>query len=279
MTDKLKEEIAQMEAEEVKAAEEQKTEEVVQEEQQPNEEQEEKITQEIPEGAAEAPKEEDGAPTEEELKAKQKAYRERQEKRKRDEEERAKRELEYQERIRAQADKKQEADENAYLKQVAIKMQQQEMVKAAKRELSVMEKEFVEAYPDYREKVDDAIEFTKQTMMKKGMSEAEALETLEYEKVMLADNAVRLGKDPVEAVYREAQVINEVIDEFAAKKGYVRPDNKTSLQKVREIAKPSPIGGGTGTRAVHKGLMDEDNDDLDNMTLEQMLEAKKAGAL
>ncbi|QDP62953.1 MAG: hypothetical protein Unbinned5081contig1002_58 [Prokaryotic dsDNA virus sp.] len=274
MTDKLREELEQMENE--------NSQDFANEVKQEKEELPEQEPVAEPTTAEEMPTtdEQEVAPQEpeEDLEAKRKAYKERQEKRKRDEEERKQREFE-QQRLREQADTAQETDRTRYLEQVAMKLQQQEMIKSAKRELSSLEKEFTEAYPDYTKKLDTAIEFTKMNLMKKGFSEAEALEQIEYEKVMLADAAVRNGKDPVEAVYEEANNIASIIEEFAQRSGYVKPDNKTTLQKKRELAKPNAMTGGRGTRAVQKGLMDDDNDELDNMTLGDMIKAKKDGVL
>jgi DNA-binding IscR family transcriptional regulator len=277
MTDKLKEELEQME--ETSFADEvaEKKEEAEQEEgvdplsSQPSETQEEEEKQEE---EKEAPQ----APTDEELEGKRKAYKERQEKRKRDEEERYKREQD-QEKLRTQADTAQTQDRTKYLEQVAAKLERQDMINSAKRELATLEKPFIEAYPDYTDKVNTAVEFTKMNLMKSGMSEAQALEQIEYQKVMLADAAVRQGRDPVEAVYNEAGNITSIIDEFAKQRGYVKPDNKTNLQKKRELSKPNAVKGGRGTRAVQKGLMDDGNDELDNMSLGDMLKAKKAGVL
>jgi phage protein D len=277
MTERLQEELEQMDntsfADEVAAK---------QEEEQPDSVEQEDV---VDEPTDEAPQKEEAAKEDEvdaELEAKRKAYKERQDKRKQEEEQRRideeNRRLE-QERLRNQADTAQEQDRTKYLEQVAAKLERQEVMSAAKREYATLEKDFVEAYPDYTDKVNVAVEFAKNNLMKQGFSEAQALERIENEKIMVADAAVRAGKDPVEAVYQEANNIEALIHETASKLGYVKQDKKTNLQKKRELSKPNAMQGGRGTRAVHKGLMDDDNDELDNMSLGDMLKAKKAGTL
>lgn len=281
MTDKLKEELEQMEdtsfADEVAAK---------QEDEQSESVKEQEATKEVSDTPAEDEKVEGDTKkddtSDEELEAKRKAYKERQDKRKQEEEQRRKDEENHrleQERLRSQADTAQEQDRTKYLEQVAAKIEHQEVMSAAKREYATLEKDFVEAYPDYTDKVNTAVEFAKSNLMKQGYSEAQALEQIENEKIMVADAAVRAGKDPVEAVYQEANNIETLIHETAAKLGYVKPDKKTNLQKKRELSKPNAMQGGRGTRAVQKGLMDDDNDELDNMSLGDMLKAKKAGML
>jgi hypothetical protein len=278
MVEAIKKELEEMESEEQKSFED----EVKENSERDNEdaaqqEHEEENTTKEPEESDE----EEESPNDD-LAEKQRIYKERQEKRKREAYELR------QEQLRQQADNattKEGKDPDKarleYLERAAYDIQRKEIINSAKQELSALEKDFVEAYPDYTDAVNDAIEFAKINLMNQGLSEAQALERIEYEKVMTADRAAALGKDPVEAVYKEAQNISKLLETFAEKKGYVKQGvkKKTNLQKQRELSKPNAITGGKGSAAIKKKLTDVDNDELDNMTLGQMLAAKRSGAL
>ena len=255
----------------------QQEEEVVQEDESQEEDAQEQENDSKEESQEDVQKEEQGEEQKEDLAEKQRIYKERQERRKAE-----------QAKLREQAtntvDNEQEKTEDSrlnYLENIARKIEHDSIVKQAKTELGKLEKEFVEAYPDYTDTVNDAIEFAKIRLVNSGMSESEALERIEYEKVMTADKAAARGEDPVEAVYKEAQSINQLLEKFAEAKGYVKSGQrkKTTLQKQRELSKPNAIVGGKGGRAVKQGLMEDGNDEIIEMTLADMLKAKKAKAL
>lgn len=213
---------------------------------------------------------------EDELKAKQEAYKERI--RKRQEERKQISSDENQQNLRESADQSEENSRIKYLEQVAAQMQYNQQINVAKKELASLENEFIEAYPDYKESVDSAIDFVKLNLIKQGMSEADALAQIEHERILLADEAVRKGQDPVDVLYKEAKLINDVIDEYATKRGYTKT-KPVNLNNERKINKPSAIGSGYSSQGVKVGLNEDGNNEIQNMTLQQMLEAKASGAL
>ena len=154
---------------------------------------------------------------------------------------------------------------------VAQKQQFDTQVKQAQKELEVLEQPFREAFDDYDSYVSEAIELSKFRLMEKGYSEADALNYLETEKVLLADRAASQGLDPVEAVYNEAKEIVGVFDKYAEMKGYVKKGRpKTNLEAAREIAKPNALNSGAGRDAK---AVKTDFDDLDDSDLEEIQSA------
>lgn len=175
---------------------------------------------------------------------------------------------------------KAELDENdqlkAQLKEVQGYLHQQkraQLIKQAEKELAQIETsakndpDFKAAYPDYEEKVNNAIEFAKIRLMSNGMSEDEASESLRFEKTLLADRAVSEGKDPLQAIYEEAESINSSFELFAEKMGYTKGKAKTNLQAQREASKPNPMGSGAGkgSNAVTRKFDELGDDDLEEI--------------
>lgn len=229
----------------------------------------------------EEPKEEvQEEPKDDELEQKRQEYRKRLEERKQSEQKQREKQQSLNEQVNTTFDeKKVQEDRLKYLENVAAKMEYDNRFNAAKRELSVYEKEFKEAYPDYTDKVDDAVDFLKMNLMNQGMTEGDALAEIERQKVMTANQAVVEGRDPVEAIYKEAQNINTVIDQIAEKRGYVKQGKAADLKSARKINKPNAISSGKGASAVKTELKDDDNFDINDMTMEQMLAAKKKGEI
>lgn len=216
----------------------------------------------------------------EELELKRKRYKERAEERK-------KSKIKSQEDLHQQVDsqldeRKSEAKESQkiqYLERVAARIEFNEKFSHAKKELAVYEKDFSEAYPDYTDQVTDALEFVEMNLMNQGLSEQEARAQAEKEKVLLADAAVREGKDPVEELYKEAISINKLVHGYAKKKGYIKTDKRKNLNSARKASKPNAISSGKGSSGITNSLDDDDNFDLNDMTLEQMLQAKRNGQI
>ena len=277
MTKALEEEIKQMEDDEKKDAEEQTSEEEATEEvveEKPVDEVEESSEEETAE--EEEPKEE---VTDEELLKKQEHYRKRQEKR-------AQKKQEEAEATPIQEDDSEELSEIEQLKlqvqsltNVAHQNQYNQLVDRAEIELEGYEEEFRDAFPDYDDTVNRALDITKMRMKQNGMRDKEINEHLRREKIMIADRAASSGKDPVEAVYKEAQAINGWFDSAAESMGYVKQDTpnakpKTKMAAMREASKPNSFGSGQGT-AAHKKTFDEMDDDdmeeIDGLTIGQML--------
>lgn len=220
---------------------------------------------------------------EKELRIKQEAYKKRQEERRKKAEELAKPSLQ-----KSNEDKKQEeyakraeaalsdADRQAieYFKQLQNRTVIEQNIKAAESELVALEAEFKEAFPDYEDKVNQALEITKVRLIESGMSETEADKYLKREKVLLADAAAAAGKDPVEAVYNEAKSILNVFEKYAEKAGYIKPEKKkTNLQALREASKPNAMSGGAGrgAAAAKKTMDDMQLEELDDISIGQML--------
>lgn len=167
-------------------------------------------------------------------------------------------------------------EDDDYQEEVKILVQQMKMQKvleADKKAFNQMEGEFKQHITDYDDVVNSAMEATKMRLMSQGMSEVEASNAIEYEKIVLANNAYRSGKDPVEAVYNEAKGINDWIDKLAETRGYKRTqDTKTKMQALREAAKPNAMTGGKGTTAVSKTFDEEDDlDTINRVTLAELL--------
>jgi len=266
----LKEEIEKLDLEETTFAEEVeelKNKEEAEESGEIKEEPQEEVKEEVKE-----------EPTEEELEKKQKqdAYRERQ--RAKQEEKKPVAQEEY-DKIAAQSVKEPvETDKLATLEakveQYDKVVQQQNFdnaVKQADKELTALEVPFKEAFTDYDDVVADALELTKMRLTGQGVTDGEADDYLRREKVMIADRAAAAGKDPVEAVYKEAKDILGVFDAYAEKKGYTRGKPKTNMQAMREISKPNAMAGGSGSAAVKKGYVDLDSEEVGELTMEQML--------
>lgn len=146
-------------------------------------------------------------------------------------------------------------------------------IKQAEVELTSLEGEFKVAYPDYEDKVNQAIKLTKYRLVEQGMSEAEAEQVLRREKVLLADKAAAAGKDPVEAVYNEAKTILKVFEKFAEEAGYTKGKKKTNLQALREASRPNAMSGGAGkgATAARKTFDDMEGDEIDELSIGQLL--------
>lgn len=232
--------------------------------------------------AKEEPEEKNEEYTEDEIRAKQEAYRERRRK-KQEEEERRQQELSEKAKQAAEPKKSQQGsdDELEQLKKFAQQTIFQQKVKQAARELEILETPFKEAFPDYDAVVSDAMEFSKIRLMNQGVSEAEAIEYLNNQKVLLADRAAAQGADPVEAVYNEAKAINQLFEQFAEKKGYKRAEGKpkTNMQALREVSKPSAAGssGSGSAAAANKATFDEmeDLDEIGEVTIQDLMRQRK----
>ena len=106
-------------------------------------------------------------------------------------------------------------------------------LKAAKLELSSYEEEYRQAFPDYDEKLEKALSFKKLEYVSAGMTEAQADDRLEHEKIMLADSAAARGEDPVEAISKEAERIAKFAEEWAKQAGYVPGSQKKQTNRQR----------------------------------------------
>ncbi len=228
-------------------------------------------------------KEEPPATEEDEKAIKQKAYRERQEQKRRKAEEARQAELQAQANSAVDLTQKpaQGLDEEAIkakLRQEAI--DHDNTVRAAKRELRMLEKEFVDAFPDYEAEVNAAMEATKLQLVSEGHDEEDVVKYLEHRKLMIANDAVIAGLDPVEVVYKEARLINQWVDSVAEQRGYVKAEAakpKTNLQAIREMSKPAAVGTGRGTGAAKKTfdeLGDDDMDEIDAIPLGDILSGR-----
>lgn len=146
-------------------------------------------------------------------------------------------------------------------------------IKRAEVELTQLEGEFKVAYPDYDDKVNQAMKLTKYRLIESGMGEAEAEQVLKREKVLLADKAAAQGKDPVEAVYSEAKAILNIFEKFAEDMGYTKGKKKTTLQALREASKPNAMSGGAGkgATAARKTFDDMEADEVDELSIGQLL--------
>lgn len=224
--------------------------------------------------------------SEDEKLKKQEAYRERQ----RQKQEEMEREAELTKRVQTAPKGSQQEkiakDELQELKEKIAKydeiVQQQQferLVQSAEQELVELEKDFKEAFTDYDDVVNNALELSKMRLMAQGnISESQAINYLNREKVLIADRAAAQGKDPVEAVYNEAKQIMSVFDAYAEKKGYKIEGGKpkTKLQAIREISKPNAMTGGTGKGAAASKLKfeelgDEDLDLIHETTIGELL--------
>lgn len=168
-----------------------------------------------------------------------------------------------------------DADKQAieYVKQLQKQQVFERQIKQAEVELTQLEGEFKVAYPDYDDKVNQAIKLTKYRLVNEGMSEAEAEQVLKREKVLLADRAAAQGKDPVEAVYKEAQVILSAFEKFAEESGYTKGKKKTNLQALREASRPNAMSGGAGkgATAARKTFDDMEGEEIDEVSIGQLL--------
>lgn len=204
----------------------------------------------------------------EELKKKQEEYY-----RKRQEEKEARQKAVIAEQPQPQNSNNDDGDEYEVLKQLVRQQKFQQKLNAAEKELIERENVFKEAFVDYDDKVNSAMELTKHRLINQGYSETEAAEALRREKILLADRAAYRGLDPVEAVYKEANDILSTFEKFAESRGYIKPETKkTKLQAAREMSKPNAMAGGTGALAIRRtvdDLGDEDIEDINNMPLSE----------
>lgn len=263
--DALQKEIEELEKEETQVEENT-------EEQKEQEESTEENT-EVEEGSEEEQGESEQEKSEDEIKAAQEAYRERQRK-KQEEQKQRQEELTQVAHQTTESEVKLE-DKVADLERIAQQQMVEQNIKQAEREFNVIEKEYKDAFPDYEQTVNDALEFTKMRLTEGGVSDVDADDYLRREKVFLAAKAVAAGKDPAEAVYNEAKQIMGFFDKFAESKGYVKPGkSKTNLQTMREMSKPNAMTGGAGKGALANKLSFDEMDDLGDIgevTIGQML--------
>jgi len=140
-------------------------------------------------------------------------------------------------------------------------------IKQAEKELIDLEKPFKEAFPDYDDKVNQAIELTKLRLLEDGADESYANDYLKREKVLLADRAAARGEDPVEAVYKEAEKILNVFEAYAEKNGYTKGRPKTKMQALKEMSKPNAMtaGAGRGASAAKQTFDELGDDDLEEI--------------
>lgn len=218
---------------------------------------------------------------------KQEAYRER---KRREAEKKSEESRQEEERIRleqqalaTEALKKEEGEKDdiealkaqmAQYDRVVKQQQYKDSVRAAERELSGLETEFKEAFPDYQDKVDSALEFSKMNLVSQGYTELQASEYLQEQKVLIADKAAAEGKDPVEAVYQEANNILGVVENFAEKMGYKKESKKTNLQARREMSKPNAMTGGSSMSSPKLSYDEMEAEDIDNLSIGDMLAGK-----
>jgi hypothetical protein len=215
------------------------------------------------------------AESKEEPEEDEKLLRAREEYKKRQEERRKKaqeQQTTYEQKAEAATD---DADKQAieYIKQLQKQQVFERNIKQAEVELTGLEGEFKVAYPDYEDKVNQALKLTKYRLVQEGMGEAEAEQLLKREKVLLADKAASRGEDPVEAVYKEAKAILNVFEKYAEDMGYTKGKKKTNLQALREVSKPNAMSGGAGkgAAAARKTYDDMEGDEVDDLTLEQLM--------
>lgn len=228
----------------------------------------------VEETQEEAPQEEEQAidPEEEErLKKAQEDYKKRQEERRR-----RMQDQKQQDEYKKQAEQAvQDSDKEAieYFKKMREEHQYNQQIEAAGHELTNLEAEFREAYPDYDKKVDQAMRLTKMRLVDQGMGEAEAEAMLRREKILLADRAAATGGDPVEAVYNEANTILNVFEKFAEEMGYQKKKTKTNLQAIRETVKPNAMSGGAGkgATAMKKTFDDLAKEEVDGVSIGDMM--------
>lgn len=239
---------------------------------------EQEVSQEQP--VEETPQEESAEPelSEEEQEAKRKEkqeeyYRKRQE-------QKAKQQEQTSNNQQTQSNANNYGEEDAdlkYIRELAQKQRYQEAINSGEAELARLEKPFKEAFDDYESKVNQAMEFTKLRLVDQGYSEAQADAYLREQKVLIADRAAAQGKDPVEAVYQEANQILGAFDKFAEQLGYVKPqDKKTKMQAVREMAKPNAMTAGGQSGKLNKttinDLDDSDIDEIKDMPLSAFMD-------
>jgi hypothetical protein len=207
--------------------------------------------EEQPEESAEKPAE----PDNEELEKKRQAYLERERKRL----EKAKATPPAPEPAKTnEADEVRAAAEE--LKRWHAQQQQIAIVAAAKKELEVLENDYKQVAPDYDTKVNRAMNIMKKRYMSKGLSEAEATQRIEMEKLIHAANAEDAGESGVAAIEKEADTIISWFDSVAVELGYIPAAQKklTKAAAQREAGKPN-ASGGRGT-AAYKGTFDEEDD-------------------
>lgn len=218
----------------------------------------------------EAPKEEPDVDKEEEerLAKAREDYKKRQEERRKAAEQQA---VYEKKAVEATEDSDKQAIE--YFKKLQKQQEFEGKIKQAEVELTNLEGEFKVAYPDYEDKVNQAIKLTKYRLIEEGYSEARAEAELKREKVLLADRAAAQGKDPVEAVYNEANKILKIFEKFAEENGYTKGKKKTNLQALREAAKPNAMSGGAGkgATAARKTFDDMEGDEVDELSIGQLL--------
>lgn len=197
---------------------------------------------------------------------KQEAYRERQRKKA----EEKKQQLQaYDNQVQESVNNIDEDEQKAAIEFVKSFRQQQEFViklNQAEKELQTLENDFKEAFTDYDDVVNDALEFSRLRLVDQGMTESQANEALRREKILIADRAAAQGIDPVEAVYNEAKSIMKVIDRYVEKKGLKKDERpKTNLQAIREINKPNAMTGGKGRGATVRSTSFDDLENLEDI--------------
>lgn len=228
---------------------------------------EEPETQEEEQTAEEGVEEEPELSEEElEKQKKQEAYRERQRKKAQEK----KQQLEaYDERVQESVNNIEEDEQKAAIEFVKSFRQQQEFViklNKAEKELQNLENDFKEAFTDYDDVVNDALEFSRLRLVDQGMTESQADEALRREKILIADRAAAQGEDPVEAVYNEAKSIMSLIERYVEKKGLKKDERpKTNLQAIREINKPNAMTGGKGRGATVRSTSFDDLEKLEDI--------------
>ena len=268
MTKALEAEIAELDKEEEAATEstEEVTEEGTEETETPTETEEETVKE------AEENQEE---PTDDEKQEKQDQYHARQ-KAKREDQAKRQEEVQTQESLEDEGDPDEMEAMKAQMAQlthIARRQQYQTNIKQAEKELNGLEVEFKEAFTDYDEVVNDALELTKMRLVADGVPSGEADDYLREKKVLIADEAAARGEDPVEAVYKEGKAIISVFDAYAEKKGYaVNGKPKTNLQTIRELNKPNAMTGGAGrgataAKTTFDDLGDDDLEEIRNTSI------------
>lgn len=236
------------------------------------EEVEEEATEETPKVQEEEDTEEEKA-EKERLKKAQEDYKKRQEERKR-------RQLEQ----KAEQDTHEKAAEKAvdnadkealeFVKQLRQQQEMTHLYEGDKKALKGYEEEFEKAYPDYNDKKNAAFEILIEKQVALGVTKEQATAKLEYEMILLANQAAVKGLDPVEEIYKEANSIISAMDKYAEKMGYIKPTKKkTNLQALREASKPNAMSGGAGkgATAVRKTFDDLEGDEVDGLSIGQML--------
>lgn len=244
-----------------------------------HEEEEEGDVAEDSESKQEESKKETEGETEEEkaekerLKKAQEDYKKRQEERRRKQEEQKSQQQNYEKAAEKAVDN---ADKEAleFVKQLRQQQEMAQLYEGDKKALKGYEEEFAKAYPDYNDKKNTAFEILIEKQVALGKTEEQARSELEYEMILLANQAAVKGLDPVEEIYKEANSIINAMDKYAEKMGYIKPSKKkTNLQALREASKPNAMSGGAGkgATAARKTFDDLEGEEVDELSIGQML--------